>query len=66
MFSYQRKKHNKLKKILVHGSDIGVSLEYAEQPSSEGLAQVFIMGENFIGNYYVCLVLGDNIFYGSC
>lgn len=52
------------KRMLGDGSDYGVNLEYAEQPSPDGLAQVFIIGEEFIGNDSVCLVLGDNIFYG--
>ena len=51
-------------KILGDGSDLGISLSYAVQPRPEGLAQAFIIGEDFIGNDDVCLVLGDNIFYG--
>jgi len=51
-------------KLLGNGSDIGLKLSYKEQPTPDGLAQAFIIGEEFIGNDDVCLVLGDNIFYG--
>lgn len=53
------------RRLLGDGSDYGIELAYAEQPSPDGLAQAFIIGKEFIGNDSVCLVLGDNIFYGQ-
>ncbi len=56
--------NDSFKRLLGDGSDYGINLQYAVQPSPDGLAQAFIIGEEFIGNDSVCLVLGDNIFYG--
>ncbi|MFA7116535.1 MAG: glucose-1-phosphate thymidylyltransferase RfbA [Bacteroidales bacterium] len=53
------------KRLFGDGSNFGINLQYAEQPSPDGLAQAFIIGENFIGKDSVCLVLGDNIFHGN-
>jgi glucose-1-phosphate thymidylyltransferase len=53
------------KRLLADGSEFGINITYAEQPSPDGLAQAFLIGEDFIGEDSVCLVLGDNIFYGE-
>tara|TARA_R110002049_G_scaffold308417_2_gene512376 strand:+ start:29 stop:901 length:873 start_codon:yes stop_codon:yes gene_type:complete len=57
--------NDSFKRLLGDGSDYGINLSYAVQPSPDGLAQAFIIGEEFIGNDKVCLVLGDNIYYGQ-
>lgn len=57
--------HSGFKRLLGDGSDFGINLDYAIQPSPDGLAQAFVIGEEFIGDDSVCLVLGDNIFYGQ-
>ncbi len=57
--------NDSFKRLLGDGSDYGISLTYAVQPSPDGLAQAFIIGEDFIGDDSVCLVLGDNIYYGE-
>jgi len=57
--------HSSFKKLLGDGTQWGINLSYAEQPRPEGLAQAFLIGERFIGSNRVCLILGDNIFYGS-
>lgn len=57
--------NDSFKRLLGDGNDFGINLQYAVQPSPDGLAQAFLIGEDFIGNDSVCLVLGDNIFYGQ-
>ncbi|WP_412522684.1 glucose-1-phosphate thymidylyltransferase RfbA [Shewanella chilikensis] len=57
--------NDSFKRLLGDGSDFGINLQYAVQPSPDGLAQAFLIGEDFIGDDSVCLVLGDNIFYGQ-
>ena len=53
-----------MRRVLGDGTDFGLAIRYAEQPAPEGIAQAFLIGETFIGRDRVCLVLGDNIFYG--
>ena len=58
--------HHNFRNLLGDGADFGINLQYAEQPEPNGLAEAFLIGEKFIENDNVCLVLGDNIFYGNC
>ena len=55
----------RFEQLLGDGSDLGMNFKYIAQPSPDGLAQAFILGKNFIGNDHVCLILGDNVFYGQ-